>query len=71
MSNAKPSQASYRDLKDELDSVVLSLQREDIDIDEAVVLFKRGQELIKELEAYLKTSEITINEIKAKFDTQS
>ena len=44
---------SYRDLKAQLDEVLVKLQAEDIDIDEAIKLHDQGQELIKQLEVYL------------------
>jgi len=57
---------TYRDLKAELDAIMLELQREDLDVDEALKHYKRGQELIKQLEKYLKTAENTLTELRAK-----
>ncbi len=45
---------SYRELKQELDEVIDQLSSPNIDIDEAIVLQKKGQKLIDQLEAYLK-----------------
>jgi exodeoxyribonuclease VII small subunit len=70
VSKGNSDKFSYRELKDELDEVLSNLQREDLDIDEALKLYKRGQELIKDLEEYLKSAENTVKEIKAKFKTQ-
>lgn len=44
---------SYQELKNELEAVLEQLQHEDTDIDEAVELHKKGQDLVKQLEAYL------------------
>lgn len=44
---------SYRDLKKELDEVIEQLSSPNIDIDEAIVLQKKGQKLIDQLKAYL------------------
>jgi exodeoxyribonuclease VII small subunit len=62
------SKLSYKKLRDELDEVMFGLQAEDLDIDEALELYKRGQKLISDLEVYLKTAENTVKEIKAKFN---
>lgn len=55
---------TYRQLKDQLDEVLNKLQHEDTDIDEALILHKKGQELLKELEVYLgkaaKKADITL-----------
>lgn len=59
---------SYRELKEELDSVLLKLQAEDLDVDEALDLYVRGQELVGRLEEYLKTAENSVKKIKAKFE---
>lgn len=51
-STAKPAQ-SYRMLKSKLDEVLSRLQDETLDLDEAAKLHKQGQELVKELTAYI------------------
>jgi exodeoxyribonuclease VII small subunit len=63
--NAKPG---YEDLQTELDRVMLALQQEDLDVDKALEYYKRGLELVKELEVYLKTAENSVKELKAKFE---
>ena len=59
--------ANYKSLNTELDDILLRLQSEDIDIDEAVKLYERGIAITKELEAYLKTAENKVTKIKADF----
>ena len=53
---------TYQDLKSQLDDVLLRLQDDNVDIDEAVKLHTLGQKLIIQLEQYLKetTAKITI-----------
>jgi exodeoxyribonuclease VII small subunit len=58
---------SYQQLKNELDDVMLALQREDIGVDEALKNYERGLELLQAIEAYLKTAENKVIELKAKF----
>jgi exodeoxyribonuclease VII small subunit len=58
---------NYEDLKLELDNVMLELQSEDIDVDKALVNYQRGLELVKDIEAYLKTAENKVIELKSKY----
>ena len=64
MSKAKPS---YQSLKAELDSILAELQDENIDVDQTVQKYKRGLELIKQLETQLQDAENTITQLQAKF----
>lgn len=59
-------QVSYNHLKSELDQVIIRLQSDDLDVEEALELYNRGQGLIKQLETYLKQAENTVKELKAK-----
>jgi exodeoxyribonuclease VII small subunit len=61
---AKPT---YQTLKSELDTVMAELQREDLDVDAALAHYKRGLELVQQLERYLGDAGNTISELKAKF----
>lgn len=45
--------SKYQDLKNKLDEIILQLEREDIDIDEALKLHGEGQKVVAELEKYL------------------
>ena len=55
---------NYLDLKQELDNVLLELQREDIDVDQAINLYKQGTELVAKLEKHLKQAKNEIIELK-------
>jgi exodeoxyribonuclease VII small subunit len=66
MPKAKPDK-SYQELKSELDDVMLALQDEDIGVDEALGYYQRGLELLQAIEAYLKTAENKVTELKTKF----
>lgn len=68
MAQAKKAQPSYEALSTELDAILAALQREDNNVDVAITQYQRGLELINELEAYLKTAENKITELKAKFN---
>lgn len=69
---AKPkSTTSYESLREELDAVLDELQREDLPVDKALAHYKRGLELVQQLETYLKTAENTVTELKSKFDSGS
>jgi len=57
----------YQALKSELDNIMLELQRENLDVDQALKYYERGLELVKDLEAYLKTAENRVQELKVKF----
>jgi exodeoxyribonuclease VII small subunit len=47
----------YRALQNELDEVLTSLQSGDLTIDEALKAYERGQEIVAQLEKYLKQAE--------------
>jgi len=59
-------QPSYEALKSELDKVMAELQREDLDVDAALDYYRRGLELVGQLQAYLETAENTLTELQAK-----
>ena len=61
----------FSQLREELDSLLQRLQSDELDIDEAIELYQRGLELIKEMENYLKSADNTIQELKAKFDVST
>lgn len=58
-------QIEYKALSSELDDIVAKLQSGDIDVDEAIELYKRGAVIIKELEKYLTSAENSITKVKA------
>lgn len=63
-----PKTEDYRSLQDELDTILSSLQQSELDIDEAVKLYERGQQVIQQLEKYLKTAENKITKLKIDFE---
>ena len=65
MPTPKKSQPSYRQLREELDEVLTELQREDLDIDRALEYYKKGLQLVKQLEKQLSGAENKIRDIKA------
>jgi exodeoxyribonuclease VII small subunit len=55
---------SYRELQAELDKVLDEMQSSELDIDKALELYKAGQKVIKDLEAYLQTAKNEIEQLK-------
>ena len=70
MAKAKTT-IDYEALRAELDTLLDELQREDLTVDKALMDYQRGLELVRQLEAYLRTAENTVTELKAKFDASS
>ena len=62
----KRTSPNYQQLRDELDEVLAELQREDLDVDKALEYYRRGLELIKQLEKYLGGAENKVRDLKAK-----
>jgi exodeoxyribonuclease VII small subunit len=67
MPKPKPAAPGYQILKTELDAVLTDLQREDLDVDQALDHYQRGLELVRQLETYLKGAENKLTELKAPF----
>lgn len=65
---AQKKAASYQEMNKELESLLSDLQSSDMDIDEALKAYERGMELVKDLEAYLKTAENKVIKIKTQFE---
>ncbi len=53
----------YSDMQNELNEIVNDLQRGNIDVDDAMKKYDRGQELVKEISEYLKNAENKITKI--------
>ncbi len=68
MTKAKSLSQNYKTLQTELDTVMIELQREDLDVDTALKHYQRGLELINQIEQYLKSAENKVVELKAKFN---
>lgn len=62
------SAKSYQEMKRELDSIMLELQQEELDVDQALEQYRRGLELVKQIEKYLKTAQSKVTELKAGFN---
>lgn len=67
MANTKSTSVTYESLNSELETIMLELQRDDLDIDLAIKHYERGLELVTALQNYLKTAENKISELKATF----
>jgi exodeoxyribonuclease VII small subunit len=63
-------QQSYKQLSDELAKVMGELEGGDLDIDQAVVSYERGLQIVHELEAHLKEAENKVIELKASVDDE-
>ncbi|HUA13628.1 MAG TPA: exodeoxyribonuclease VII small subunit [Candidatus Sulfotelmatobacter sp.] len=61
-----PKTRKYQVIKTDLDEVLVKLKDEDIDVDQAIKLYEKGQKLISEMQSYLKTARNSIKEIKVK-----
>ena len=64
MAQKKP--LDYKELNNELDDIIDQLQNPETDIDEALLLYARGQKVVKELEQYLKTAENSVKKLSRK-----
>ena len=56
---------NYRELNDQLEAMLSELQSPDVDIDRALVLYEKGQQLVKKLGDYLAAAENTITKLNA------
>ncbi|HXE10465.1 MAG TPA: exodeoxyribonuclease VII small subunit [Verrucomicrobiae bacterium] len=63
--STKPSKKSYQELEAELRDIIAWFESDSFDVDQALVRYKRGLELLGELEAYLKTAENTVRKLQA------
>ena len=68
MAKPQPTKPNYEQLKSELDAILADLQQGDLDIDQALKHYEPGLELVRQLEAYLKTADNKVRQLKAKFD---
>lgn len=57
------TERSFEELQRELDEIVTRLERGDVAVDEAIALFRRGEELYKQCVDRLETAELRIEEI--------
>lgn len=54
---------SYKELQEELNTIISELQSEEIDIDEAVIKFEQATKIIKQIKQYLDTAENTLKRV--------
>jgi exodeoxyribonuclease VII small subunit len=54
---------SFEELQRELEEIVTRLERGDVPVDDAIALFRRGEELYKECVARLQGAELQIEEL--------
>lgn len=71
MADTKKIAATYQSLNKELEAILADLQQDDTDVDSAVKQYKRGLELVQQLEKHLKNAENTVIELKAKFSSST
>jgi exodeoxyribonuclease VII small subunit len=56
-------QRSFEELQRELEEIVTRLERGDVPVDDAIALFRRGEELYKDCAARLQGAELQIEEL--------
>ena len=61
--NTRPT-VNYQKLNQELDNILSDLQSSDLPVDEAVELYERGLDIVKQLEDYLKNAELKVKRLK-------
>jgi exodeoxyribonuclease VII small subunit len=54
---------SFEELQRELDEIVTRLERGDVPVDDAIALFRRGEELYRECVGRLQGAELQIEEL--------
>ncbi len=54
---------SFEDLQRELEEIVTRLERGDVPVDEAIALFRRGEELYRNAAERLQAAELRIEEL--------
>lgn len=60
------NQPTFRELSDQLETVLAQLQAEDIDVDEALKLHEQGTKLVAQLETRLTAAEHKVKTLKSK-----
>jgi exodeoxyribonuclease VII small subunit len=59
------TEPTFEELHRELEDIVTRLERGDVPVDEAIGLFRRGEELYKSCVARLESAELRIEELEA------
>ncbi len=60
---------SFEELQRELEDVVARLERGDVPVDDAIALFRRGEELYRDCVARLEAAELQIEELTSRGST--
>ena len=60
------NEVNYKELKAELEGILSSMQSDNIDVDESLIKYERGKEIINLLTEYLKNAENSITRINSK-----
>lgn len=68
MAAPKPS---YQELNGQLEALLSQLQSDQIDIDQAVIVYEQAMKVLKKMEAHLKAAKNNVHVIKARFDGDS
>ncbi len=63
------TEQTFEELQRELEDIVARLERGDVPVDEAIGLFRRGEELYKACVARLESAELRIEELEAPSDS--
>ena len=63
------TEPTFEELHHELEEIVARLERGDVPVDEALGLFRRGEELYKACVARLESAELRIEELEAPSDS--
>ena len=63
------TEPTFEELQRELEDIVTRLERGDVPVDEAIGLFRRGEELYKACVARLENAELRIEELEAPSDS--
>lgn len=58
------TQKTYKQLQSELDEITEQIQSSELDIDEALKLYKNAQQIIAQLEDYLKNAKNEVEHLK-------
>ena len=61
---------TYKSLQSELQEILDWFEGEEVGVDKAAEKYERGMQLVRELEAYLKDTEVTIEKIKKAYKTK-
>jgi exodeoxyribonuclease VII small subunit len=62
-------ESSFEELQRELEDVVARLERGDVPVDDAIALFRRGEELYRACVARLEAAELQIEELTSRGST--